>query len=104
LNSTDENFSEEIRKVLLSVNNPIQKVDGTTCITGWSYGVSSVTRDAKSTTNREFLMGHCVMNQDGVRGKSIKMMNASELMVLHKNCLLIVVLQSSNTKPNLKEM
>jgi hypothetical protein len=49
-------------------------------------------------------MGHYVMNQDDVCGKSIKMMNASELMVLHKNCLLNVVLPSSNAKPNHKEI
>jgi hypothetical protein len=97
LTSTDENFCEEM-------NNPIQKLDGAPCITGWSYGVSSVTRDAKNNTNREFLMGHYVMNQDDVRGKSIKMMNASELMVLQKNCLFIVTLPSSNTKPNHKEI
>jgi hypothetical protein len=90
-----ENFCEEIRKVPLNVNNPIQKLDGLVtngelCTTGWSCDVSSVTTDAKNTTNREFLMGHYVMNQDDVCGKSIKMINASELLVLHKNCLLIL--------------
>jgi len=57
---TDENFCEEIRKVLLSVNNPTQKFDGLVtngapCINGWSCGMSSVIRDAKNTTNCEFL-------------------------------------------------
>ena len=66
---TDENFCKEIRKVLLSVNNQIQKLDelvtnGARCIAGRSCDVSSVTRDAKNTTNREFIIGHYLTNQD----------------------------------------
>jgi hypothetical protein len=57
----------------------------------------------EKTTNREFIMGHYVMNQGDVCGKSIERINASELLVLHKNCLVIVVLPSSNTKPSHKE-
>jgi len=49
---TYENFCAEIRKALLGVNNPIQKLDGLVangapCINGWGCAVSSVTTDAK---------------------------------------------------------
>jgi hypothetical protein len=50
---TDENFCEELKKVLLSLNNPIRKLDGLVtngapCITEWSCGVSPVTADART--------------------------------------------------------
>jgi hypothetical protein len=76
-----KDLHDEIKKVLLKLNIPIQKLvgvvtDGAPSMAGKNSGMSLlITKDVKNTTGRDLFLYHCLMHQENPCAKSVKMTN-----------------------------
>jgi hypothetical protein len=80
--TTSKDLHDKIKKVLQKLNIPIQKVagvvtDGAPSIAGKNSGLSSlVTKDVKNTTGHDLFLNHCLIHQENLCAKSVKITNA----------------------------
>jgi hypothetical protein len=76
-----KDLHDEIKKVLQKLNIPIQKLfevvtDGAPSMAGKNGGLPSlITKDVKNTTGRDLFAYHCLIHQENLCAKSVKMTN-----------------------------
>jgi hypothetical protein len=76
-----KDLHDELKKVLLKLNIQIQKLvgvltDGAPSMSGNNSGLSSlITKDVKNTTSSDLFVYHCLIHQENLCAKSVKITN-----------------------------
>jgi hypothetical protein len=79
--TTSEDLHDEIKKVLQKLNIPIHKLvvvltDGAPSMAGKNSGLSSlITKGVKNTRGRDLFVYYCLIHQESLCAKSVKMTN-----------------------------
>jgi hypothetical protein len=74
-----KDLHDDIKKVLLKLNIPVQKLfgvvtDGAPSMAGKNSGLSSlITKDVKNATDRDWFLYHCLIHQKNLCAKSVNM-------------------------------